>query len=139
MQEAFGISDESAFKAASGLHGGIGGKGDVCGSLMGASLMLGLMSGRSIAASGKLKEHPNPAEDAPTRLVGELYQWFKKEFGAVKCRIIRGKHEKEVDAARDARGLTEEERMQRIHARCDELCGKTAARAAEMLLEALKK
>ena len=140
MQESFGIRDESVFKAASGLHGGIGGKGDVCGSLMGASLMLGMMCGSSIEESGKPKEHFNPAEiDLPTRLVGELYEWFDKEFGTVKCRKILSQHKKEVAADPNAKGLTKEERMGRIHAKCGELCGKTAARTAEILWDALNK
>jgi hypothetical protein len=114
------------------------GRGDVCGSLMGAALMIGLMCGSSIEESDKSEEPSGPPAgppemDAATKLVGEIYDWFGKEFGSVKCESVRGKHEKEVDAAPDAKNLTEEERMGRIHAKCDELCGKTAARTAEML------
>ena len=45
LMDAFDIKDQSVFKAATGLHGGIGGVGDVCGSLLGASLVLGLVCG----------------------------------------------------------------------------------------------
>jgi hypothetical protein len=102
LQEAFVIKDESAFRAASGLRGGIGRKGNICGSFLGASLMIGLMCGGSIAESGLLKSDPEAVEP-PVRLVAELYDWFQSEFG------------------------------------CHLLCGKTAARAAEMLWDELHK
>jgi len=144
LQEAFDINNESAFKAASGLHGGIGGRGDVCGSILGASLFIGLMCGDNVAESGKPKENFNPAagpppENIPTGLVGRLYDWFGEEFGSVKCNDIRGKHEKEVDAAPDAKRLTDMERMQRIYSKCDELCGKTATRTVELIWDYLGK
>lgn len=142
LQEAFGIRDESSFKAASGLHGGMG-KGDVCGSLMGSSLMIGLMCGKSIEESGKPREHSNPSggppePDTSTRLVGELYDWFGQEFGSVKCKNIRSRHGQEVDAAPDTKNLISEEKMQKVHAKCDELCGKTAARTVEILWDIIK-
>lgn len=136
MQEAFGLKDEGAFKAASGLHGGIGGKRDVCGALLGASLMLGLMFGNSMEESGKPKQPHKPGElDTPTRLVGELYKWFKKEFGSVKCQSIQARHVKEVNAEPDASKLTDMERMHRIFDKCNRLTGKTAAKTAELILD----
>ena len=139
MQDTFNIRDESVFKAASGLHGGIGGKGDVCGALTGASLMLGLMFGSGVEESGKPRQPPTPGEwDVPTRMVGELYKWFKKEFGSVKCHVIRARHEKEVNAEPDASGLTEMEKMGRSFAKCNDLCGRTAARATEIILDRIQ-
>ena len=137
MLEAFGLKDEGAFKAASGLHGGIGGKRDVCGALLGASLMLGLMFGSRVEESGKPKQPHKPGElDTSTRLVGELYKWFKKEFGSVKCHSIQKRHINEVNDEPDAMGLTDMERMQRVFSKCDRLAAKTAAKAAEMILGA---
>ena len=132
MQEVFGISDESVFKAASGLHGGIGGCGDVCGSLLGASLMPGLMFGRS---TDEGVGQPGDKND-PTRMVGELYQWFKKEFGSVKCFDLRDKHEEEVALDPAAKDISERERMMRTMAKCDELGARTAAKMAEILYDA---
>jgi hypothetical protein len=138
LQETFGIKEESVFKAASGLHGGFGAKRDICGSLSGASLMLGLMLGPSIMESANPKDPPQPGElDLPTRLVGELYTWFKKEFGSVKCRRILHKHDQEVEAAPDAGRLTEAERLERLRSRCAELSSKNAAKAAGMLWDEL--
>lgn len=140
MQEAFDLRDNSTFRAASGLHGGIGGKGDVCGALLGASLMLGLMFGKDLNKSNKPMQPHKPGElDVPLRLVSELYKWFKKEFGSVKCRSIRKSKEKEVDAEPDAAGLTDMEKMNRIYEKCDRLTGKTAARTAEMIYDEMTK
>jgi C_GCAxxG_C_C family probable redox protein len=134
LQETFDLRDESSFKAASGLHGGIGGRHDVCGALLGASLMLGLVFGSSIEESGNPKQPHKPGElGLPTQLVGDLYKWFKKEFGSVKCQSIQVRYTKEVDAQPDATGLTDMERIQRIFKKCDRLAGKTAAHTAEMI------
>ncbi len=139
MQEAFGVRDDGAFRAASGLHGGIGGKRDVCGALLGASLMLGLMFGDSREKALKPEKPHKPGEmHNPTQLTGELYRWFKKEFGTVKCRSIQKKYAKEVNAEPGAAGLTDMERIQRVFARCDRLAAKTAARTAEMILDITK-
>jgi C_GCAxxG_C_C family probable redox protein len=139
LQETFGLRDEGSFKAAAGLHGGIGGRQDVCGALLGASLMLGLMFGSSVEESGKPKTPPSPGElDLPTQLVGELYKWFKKEFGSVKCRSIQVRHTKEINAQPDAAGLTDMERMQRMFKKCDQVSGKTAAHTVEMIWDEIK-
>ena len=122
------MRDDSVFKAASGLHGGIGGMKDVCGALLGASLMLGLMYGRSPEEAAD----PEKKDDAK-QMVSQLYKWFKKEFGSVKCRIIRTKFEREVNNDTDIRGLAEKERLAKQHAKCADLAGRTAARTAEML------
>jgi C_GCAxxG_C_C family probable redox protein len=141
LMETFNIMDSNVFKAASGLHGGIGGMGDVCGSLLGASLILGLMGGVGPEESCKLKtEEPDKpgAMDVPTQLVGQLYKWFRKEFGSVKCRIIRARFERELNQDIHSRGLTDEEKQTALFARCDELTAKTAAITAEILWNIIK-
>jgi len=134
LQQAFGVKDENVFKAASGLRGGIARKGSTCGSFLGASLMLGMMSGSSIEESGAPKEHYDPeASELPVQLVGELHDWFKNEFGTLTCDEIVEKHKKELDAARDTKGLAKETLLDMMHDKCHILCAKTAARAAAML------
>jgi hypothetical protein len=140
LQQAFRVKDENVFKAASGLRGGIARKGSTCGSFLGASLMLGLMSGSSIEESGAPKEHYNPEEsELPVRLVGKLYDWFKAEFGTLTCDEIVVKHKKELDAAPDSKGLSNETLLDRMHDKCHILCAKTAARTAEMLWDEVHK
>jgi C_GCAxxG_C_C family probable redox protein len=133
LMETFDIVDNSVFRAASGLHGGIGGMGDVCGSLLGGGLMLGLVCG-----SGPEEPDKPGAKDVPTQLVGQLYKWFRKEFGSVKCRIVRARLERELNQDIRIRGLTVEAKQAALFAKCDELTAKTAARAAEILWEIIE-
>jgi C_GCAxxG_C_C family probable redox protein len=134
LQDVFNRNDENVFHAAAGLHGGIGGKRDVCGSLLGAAMMLGLTFGGGTGETSASGDKENP-----TRMVGQLYQWFKNEFGTVKCRTINAGFEKEVNDDINNSGLPEPARKARVFARCDDLCGKTAARTAEMIWDALHK
>jgi C_GCAxxG_C_C family probable redox protein len=135
-----GIRDESMFKAASGLHGGIGGKEDVCGALLGASMMLGFMVGKSPAEMNQSGTAHQPGEpNDATKLVGELYDWFKNEFGSVKCQAIKERYQGEVNAEPDSAGLTDMEKMMRAFKKCDQLAGETAAKAAEMICDEMAK
>ncbi len=138
LQEAFEIKEESVFRAASGLHGGIGRKRNICGSFLGASLMIGILCGSSIAESGAPNENFIPEDlDPPTRLVGELYDWFSTEFGDMKCAELLKKHIEKWAAAPGAKELTPKETMDKLHDKCNVLCAKTAAKAAEMLWDEL--
>jgi C_GCAxxG_C_C family probable redox protein len=127
LQDALDIRDDNVFKAASGLHGGIGGRQDVCGSLLGGAMMLGLVSGHGPG------EVPGGAEgESASQMAGRLYEWFKKEFGTVKCRTINRRFTREVEETSNGE-MAEADREAKIHAMCDDLCGRTAAKAAEMI------
>jgi C_GCAxxG_C_C family probable redox protein len=128
LQEVFDVRDDNVFKAASGLHGGIGGTHDVCGSLLGASMMLGLMCGGGPEEADTLEKN-----DKSTGLVSQLYKWFKKEFGSVKCRNVCARFEKEINNEISAPGQAELSMEDRLHAKCDVLASKTSAKAAEIL------
>ena len=100
---------------------------DVCGALLGASLMLGLKFGR-----GREELNDRKKLDSSCLPVGKLYKWFEKEFGSVRCREVRTRfagvyYNIEVPWQRD---LAMESGALK---KCDELIGKTAARTAEML------
>ena len=126
------MRDDNVFQAASGLSGGIGLMHDTCGALLGASLMLGLKYGRSRQEIDDLEKLGNSY-----LTVAKLYKWFEKEFGSATCRDIRTKFAGvyydskipwQAELAKEA-GLPE---------KCAELTGKTAARAAEMLWDAIE-
>ena len=134
LQDVFDKRDDNVFKAASGLHGGIGGTHDVCGSLLGASMMLGLMCGGGPEETDNLEKNNDS-----TRLVSQLYKWFKKEFGSVKCRIICARFEREINNETDAPGQGEPSMEAKLHAKCDVLAAKTSARTAEMLWDNMEK
>lgn len=133
MQDVFDMRDDKLFKAVSGLAGGVGLMEDSCGSLLGASMMLGLIYGREreeIDNYDKLISSSVP--------VGRLYKWFEKEFGSAICHNVRTRfgggayYDFEIDWQRE---IAEEEH---IFEKCSELCGKTAARAAEMIWDAIE-
>lgn len=140
LMETFNIMDSSVFKAASGLHGGIGGMRDVCGSLLGASLILGLVCGVGPKECAKMKAEPGKpgVEEVPTLLVAQLYKWFRKEFGSVKCRIVRARFDRALNQDIRIRDMTDEAKQAALFAKCDELAAKTAARTAEILWDIIK-
>lgn len=127
------MRDDNVFKAASGLAGGVGLMGDVCGSLLGAGMMLGLIYGRE---RGELEDFEKLKSSSVP--VAKLYKWFEKEFGSATCHDIRRKfgggtfYDFEIEWQRE---IAEEEG---IFEKCSDLCGRTAARTAEMLWEAME-
>lgn len=82
--EAQGKSDADVIRAMSGLAGGMGFSGDVCGALTGGACLLGLYAGRG-----------TPEEDEDPKLnlmVSELVEWFSGQFGemygGIRCSAI---------------------------------------------------
>ena len=107
--------------------------GDTCGALLGASMMLGLKYGREREEIGnfdKLKSSSVP--------VGKLYKWFEKEFGSATCHDIRTRfgggayYDFSIPWQREL--AMEAGQMEK----CAELTGKTAAKIAEMLWDAME-
>lgn len=79
------MKDDSLLKASGAMTGGIGGRADTCGSMIGACLILGAVCGRGWQDEGekgmeKLMESIKQAAD--------FYRWFKEDTGAVTCRDI---------------------------------------------------
>ena len=84
--ESEGRSDPDLVRAVSGLHGGVGQTGKLCGALTGGACALGLRLGRA---------EPREQENARlTPLVEMLAGWFEAEqgarFGGVDCAAIAG-------------------------------------------------
>jgi C_GCAxxG_C_C family probable redox protein len=128
LQEVFDMRDDNLFKAASGLAGGVGGMHDVCGSLLGASLMLSLKYGRGREEIDNLERLISSGE-----AVGKLYKWFEKEFGSATCREIRTRFAGGVYYDRNVPWQAELVNESGSFEKCVELTGKVAAKAAEML------
>ena len=105
---------------------------DTCGALLGVSMMLSLKHGR------RRDELDNLAKlDSSCMTIAQLYKWFEKEFGSAICRDIRTKA---YGVCYDLKIPWQFElAMQEGHLeKCAELVGKTAARAAEMLWDAIE-
>ena len=134
--------DDSVFRAANGMGAGLAYKGDVCGSLLGGCMMLGLKFG---LGSEKLarSEEPHPSYPA----VQEFYDWFQNEFGSTKCPDIFGGYAREfnvnnidLDAMRTKTTRNEKEQalVDAVHKKCDQLTGRVAARIAETIWDAIE-
>jgi len=122
------MGDDGVFKAASGLGGGIGQMNDVCGSLLGASLMLSMKYGRS-------REKIDDYEIAKSSYipVAKLYKWFEKEFGSPTCRGVRTRMAGGVFYDTKIPWQADMAKEAGLPAMCAELVAKTAAHTAEML------
>jgi C_GCAxxG_C_C family probable redox protein len=82
--EAQGKSNPDLVRAMHALAGGIGGSGDVCGTLSGGACLLGLYAGRGL---------PEEMADPHLNLmIGELVAWFTDRYGqlygGVRCADI---------------------------------------------------
>lgn len=84
--DAQGKENPDLVRAMSGLAGGLGFSGEVCGALTGGSCLLGLYAGRGTA---------NEEEDERLNLmISELVEWFSGEYGqaygGIRCENILG-------------------------------------------------
>ena len=106
---------------------------DVCGALVGASLMLGVKYGRGreeIENREKLRSSFIP--------VGKLYKWFEKEFGSATCRDLLTKFAGGVYYDTNVPWQAELFEKAGAFKKCHEVVRKTAGRAAEMLWDAIE-
>ncbi len=82
--EAQGKLNPDLIGAVSGLAGGVGFSGELCGALTGGACLLGLYGGR-----GDENEDPDPRLNI---MVGELVDWFSEKFGGqyggIRCKEI---------------------------------------------------
>jgi hypothetical protein len=78
------MKDDILLKASGALTGGIGGLADTCGSMIGATLILGAVCGRG------RQDVENGIEKLgeSTKQAADFYRWFKEDTGAVTCRDI---------------------------------------------------
>jgi C_GCAxxG_C_C family probable redox protein len=92
--EAQGKTDPDLIRAVSGLAGGIGFSGDVCGAVTGGACLLGLYAGKGVA-----DEDENPTLRI---MVSELLDWFSQEQteqgGGIHCRDILNEDPRNIQA-----------------------------------------
>jgi C_GCAxxG_C_C family probable redox protein len=84
--EAQGKRNPDLIRAMSGLAGGVGFSGDICGALTGGACLLGLYAGR-----GTPEEEDHPRLNL---MINELVEWFSREYaercGGIRCEDIIG-------------------------------------------------
>ena len=79
------MKDDALLRASGALTGGIGGMADTCGSMIGATLILGAVCGRGRQDEGE-KGMEKLSESV--RRAADFYRWFKEDAGAITCRDI---------------------------------------------------
>jgi C_GCAxxG_C_C family probable redox protein len=76
-----GLEGETALKVATGLGGGMGGRGEVCGAVSGGILALGLKFGRG-------GEQEKAVAQQTYQKTGELMAAFERVHGSCLCRTL---------------------------------------------------
>jgi C_GCAxxG_C_C family probable redox protein len=76
-----GLNGETALKVATGLGGGMGGRGEVCGALTGGILALGLKYGRGEQAEKVVTQQAY-------KKTAELVTAFERVHGSCLCRTL---------------------------------------------------
>ena len=94
------LDDETALKVAAAFGGGMGGMGEVCGSVTGALMAIGLKY-------GKAREGDQAAAATTERLVLEFVNRFRARHGSIICRELLGHpvYSREERNAARAKGL----------------------------------
>ncbi|MBM7855077.1 C_GCAxxG_C_C family probable redox protein [Desulfohalotomaculum tongense] len=93
--ERQGKENPDLIRAGSGLAGGLGFCGKICGALTGGVCLLGLYAGR-----GKVNESENPQLNV---MVDQLVSWFEEQFGSngINCTdILGGDPKQKIDAVK---------------------------------------
>jgi C_GCAxxG_C_C family probable redox protein len=129
LQEKLDLKDPGSFKAASALSGGIGGRGETCGALIGSIMAICLVIGReSLEDKGQFRTSMATANT--------MYLEFNRVVGHTLCseiqKIILGRsfklYEPEGLAAFAAAGG-------RGPDGCAGVCSKAAGIAAEIIID----
>ena len=110
--EIYGLNRETALKLASGMGGGVGHSGEVCGFVSAACLLLGLKHGTD-APESKLKVFP---------ICLELCDEFTAKYGSVNCKDIIKRDIRTLEATAKAK-----------EAGAFKICGECGQFVAELL------
>jgi C_GCAxxG_C_C family probable redox protein len=76
-----GLHGETALKMATGLGGGMGGRGEICGAVTGGILVLGLKYGRG-------EEEEKSVAHQTYQKTNELMDAFERVHGSCQCRTL---------------------------------------------------
>lgn len=87
VQETLGLNNKSAFKAATGLAGGVARMGETCGALLGGIMAIGILFGREALEDSA----SSMGYQMTMQLSSQLCKEFIREFGTTRCRDIQAK------------------------------------------------
>jgi len=131
LQEVLGLEDESVFKSASSLCGGLALTGKTCGALSAGVMVISMKYGRAHFEEGfgTLLKGCLPAY--------RLVKWFEGEFGTTICHEISGF---EIDEETLKGAVADPEAFEagidsELVEKASQLCGKVAEKVVELINE----
>jgi C_GCAxxG_C_C family probable redox protein len=143
LTDHLGFFSQEVFRAATPFAAGVARKGDQCGHLTGAIMVIGLYIGRNdFRDSGQPKEFGPSPYSASQDLAGELYEKFKQFWGTTKCFDVQEKLVgKRLDVTKpDVQKMVESgEYFDVLSKVCCNVAASTAKMAAEILLREIRK
>jgi C_GCAxxG_C_C family probable redox protein len=81
--EEFGLDRQTALKVATAFGGGMGHRGDTCGAVTGAFMVIGLKHGR-------IRADDEETRDRAYALVSRFVEEFESRHGSIVCRELLG-------------------------------------------------
>jgi C_GCAxxG_C_C family probable redox protein len=120
--QRYGLGEELAMRIASGLGGGVGCMGDVCGTLSGAALVLGL-------ELGPKKSQDTDAKEATYVAIRQLQERFIERHGSNRCKELLEKDISNPEAYQQVKALG------LFKTRCPQFVGTAVNLLNEMLKE----
>lgn len=132
LMEVFGIYEPSVLRAATALSGGVGRRGNVCGSLSGGLLMIGLLTGRDDL---EMKAQYQRG----MRFADKLCKKFEEAYGSIVCKEIQKvKFGRSFDLMDEAERKTLHEIMKSNPDGCQAVVRDAARWTAEIVAEILQ-
>jgi C_GCAxxG_C_C family probable redox protein len=143
LTDHLGFFSQDVFRAATPFAAGVARKGDQCGHLTGAIMVIGLYIGRNdLRESGQPKEFGPSPYSTSLDLSGELYDKFKGFWGTTKCFEIQEQLVgRRLDVTQpDVQKMVESGEYSNILSKvCCNVAASTAKMAAEILLREIRK
>jgi len=128
LQRNLDIGNGGAFRAASGLLGGVAMAREVCGALVGGVMGIGLVYGRASLTTENVG--PENLKFLETRVRGSrLCERFREKFGSLRCADVM------VSVGR--KGFPRFNTLEAFedHAKCEKVTGPASGFAAEIILQ----
>ena len=123
------VITDKVFRTASGLSGGVGCSGHVCGAVTGGMMVIGLFRGRDY---GNLQDGEKMM--ASFELGKPFLEKMKNEFGSINCHSIQEKFKgRHYDCwSEEDQKLVEEDNLHEV---CAKVVGKAARWTMEILID----
>ena len=136
IEELFDLRSDDALKAATAFGGGIGRMGSACGALIGGSMALSLLYGRSYDDMLKgYQRGKDKSEGKLAILTKKLGDKFEQEYNSLLCNDIEKKiFGRSFDKWNPAERRDKEE-MGGHKDKCPSVVGKAARWVAELILD----